>query len=160
MPLATKCCLVFLSQQKLMFIFDCPSYFCDCQEANIISIESRLSSSFFLGCSVFFLEGSQQQVFDSPYSTLISRFPQGCFFPDHSDSYVTSSSGNKHNSNRIFNTDFKFFFHDSLFLFVSDRFAGLFNQLLKQLRSFLLMPPPSRFHCLNYLPVQTSFAKF
>ena len=53
MPPATKC-LVFFHSKELLFIFDCHSCFCVCQEANIISIESRLPNSFFLGCSVFF----------------------------------------------------------------------------------------------------------
>ena len=64
MPLATKCFLVFLRSKELLFIFDCLTCFCVCQEANIISIESRLPSSFFLGRSVFFFwKGSLLQVF-------------------------------------------------------------------------------------------------
>ena len=98
MPPATKCFLVFLRSKELLFIFDCHTCFCVCQDANIISIESRLPSSFFLGCSVFFLE---RKPTSSVQSTLVSRFPPGCLFPDYSDSCVPS--GNKH-GNRIFLT--------------------------------------------------------
>ena len=63
MPPATKCFLVFFRSKDLLFIFDCHTCFCVCQEAHILSIKSRLPSSFFWDARCFFWKGSQLQVF-------------------------------------------------------------------------------------------------